>query len=106
MCIRDSTGTISFEDFSVLMAGRMPPQDSQEEISKVFHMFDEAGTGRIGFHDLRRICDELDRDLSNEEIYEVIDAADRDGDGQLSFSDFYRVMRRRGKSWLDCSDSD
>eukprot|EP00656_Telonema_subtile_P053808 TRINITY_DN7866_c0_g1_i1.p1 TRINITY_DN7866_c0_g1~~TRINITY_DN7866_c0_g1_i1.p1 ORF type:complete len:189 (-),score=36.88 TRINITY_DN7866_c0_g1_i1:43-609(-) len=102
----DTSGTVSFDDFCGLMAGRMPALDSQEEISKVFQMFDEDGKGRITFHDLRRVCDELGRDLSNDEISDIIDAVDRDGDGQLNFSEFFRVLRRRGKNWLDCSDSD
>ena len=76
------------------------------KVRKLFAMFDEDGSGRINMRNLRRISDELGRDMSDEELRDILDAADRDGDGELTFQDFFRVMRRRGKAWIDCSDSD
>ena len=69
-------------------------------------MFDEEGSGKISLSNLRRISDELGRDMSEEELQDIVHAADRDGDGELCFEEFYRVLRRRGKAWIDCSDSD
>jgi centrin-1 len=102
----DEQGTLSLDDFVVILSSKIPPRDSQAEIAKVFAMFDEEGSGDVTLANLRRISDELGRDMSEEELQDIIHAADRDGDGVLSFEEFFRVLRRRGKAWLGCSDSD
>lgn len=38
-------------------------RDSEEEILKVFELFDEEGTGFITFKSLKRVCEELNEPL-------------------------------------------
>ena len=59
---RDEQGSISFDDFTEIMTGRMGDRDSREEIAKVFALFDHEGGGKISFRDLKarfgfaRVC--------------------------------------------------
>jgi hypothetical protein len=43
-------------------------RDSEEEILKVFELFDEEGTGFITFKSLKRVCEELNESLYGEFI--------------------------------------
>jgi centrin-1 len=56
-------------------------RDSSEEILKVFELFDDEGTGKIGFKQLKRVVTELGESLSDDEMREMIEEADRDHDG-------------------------
>ena len=56
-------------------------RDSKEEILKVFELFDDEGTGKIGFKQLKRVVTELGESLSDDEMREMIEEADRDHDG-------------------------
>lgn len=44
---------------------------------KVFELFDDEGTGKIGFKQLKRVVTELGESLSDEEMREMIEEADR-----------------------------
>ena len=103
---RDASSSVGFDDFCELMASRMSEKGSREEVMKVFKLFDDDGTGKVTFRDLKRVAQELGEGLTDEELQEMIDEADRDGDGMLSFDEFYRVMRRRGSDPLSDFDSD
>ncbi len=48
---------------------------------KVFELFDDEGTGKIGFKQLKRVVTELGESLSDDEMREMIEEADRDHDG-------------------------
>ena len=87
--------TVTLDEFTQLMAGRMPARDSKEEVMKVFRLFDEEGSGYITFRALKKVCQELGEGLSEEEMQEMIDEADRDQDGKISFEEFFRVMKKR-----------
>ena len=42
---RDGSGTISFETFQAVMAGKMHARDPKEEAVKAFRLFDDDETG-------------------------------------------------------------
>ncbi|XP_053990768.1 uncharacterized protein LOC128882933 [Hylaeus volcanicus] len=102
---KDISETISFEEFCSMMVGRMPDKSSKQEIHKLFRLFDEDGTGKIYFRNLKKIAHEVGENLTDDEIQEMIDEADRDGDGAVSFEEFFRVMRYRDHP-LDDSDEE
>ncbi len=93
---------VIFLVYGVLQGDR----NSKEEILKVFRLFDDDNSGFITFRKLRKICQELQENLTDEEINEMINEADVDDDGQISFNEFYRVMKKRGDNPLDDWDSD
>merc|ERR1711971_285379 len=102
---KDPSQPIDFNDFCLMMRGRMPDKNSKVEIDKVFALFDEDETGSISFRNLKRIAQELGESLTDEELQEMIEEADRDGNGMISPDEFYRVMRKRGDNPLDDFDS-
>lgn len=63
-------------------------RDSSEEILKVFELFDDEGTGKIGFKQLKRVVTELGESLSDDEMREMIEEADRDHDGFVTAGKF------------------
>ena len=103
---KDPNSTIAFEDFCELLASRMSEKGTREEVMKVFKLFDDDGSGKVTFRDLKRVSQELGETLTDEDLQEMIDEADRDGDGMLCFDEFYRVMRKRGSDPLSDYDSD
>lgn len=102
---KELTDTITFDEFSSMMVGRMPDKTSREETQKLFRIFDEDGTGKITFRNLKKIAAEVGENLTDDEIQEMIDEADRDGDGAVDFDEFYKIMRYRNNP-LDDSDDD
>uniref|UniRef100_A0A1A7WXW6 Centrin 4 n=2 Tax=Iconisemion striatum TaxID=60296 RepID=A0A1A7WXW6_9TELE len=92
--VKDGSGTVSFDDFVSMMTQKMTEKDSTEEIMKAFRLFDEDGTGKISFKNLKRVAKELGENLTDEELQEMIDEADQDGDGEVSEQEFMRIMKK------------
>jgi len=72
----------------------MAEKDSKEEVLKAFRLFDDDGTGKISFKNLKRVAKELGETLTDEELQEMIDESDRDGDGEISQEEFLRIMKK------------
>ena len=69
-------------------------KDSKEEVLKAFALFDDDGTGKISYKNLKRVAKELGENLTDEELQEMIDEADRDGDGEINQDEFLRIMKK------------
>ena len=89
---KNRTGAIDFEEFLDMMTARMSDKDTREDISKVFRLFDDDGTGLITIKNLRRVARELGETMTEEELQEMIDRADANGDGGVSPEDFFNIM--------------
>ncbi|KAF9120016.1 Centrin-1 [Mortierella sp. 14UC] len=87
--------SFTLEDFVTLMS---PSEDehAQDEISRVFQLFDTEGKGCIRLEDLRRVATELAIPIKEQELQEMIEEADRDGDGGVTEQEFARVMKKAG----------
>ncbi|XP_041847220.1 caltractin [Melanotaenia boesemani] len=92
--VKEGSGTIDFNDFLSIMTVKMNEKDSKEEILKAFRLFDDDGTGKISFKNLKRVAKELGENLTDEELQEMIDEADQDGDGEVSEQEFLRIMKK------------
>ncbi|NXV75292.1 CETN1 protein, partial [Atlantisia rogersi] len=92
--IDKGTGNISFNDFLVVMTQKMAEKDSNEEILKAFRLFDDDGTGKISFKNLKRVSKGLGEDLTDEELQEMINEADRDGDREVNEQEFLQIMKK------------
>ncbi|KAK5864420.1 hypothetical protein PBY51_015664 [Eleginops maclovinus] len=91
---KEGSGTIDFNDFLSMMTVKMNEKDSKEEILKAFRLFDDDGTGKISFKNLKRVAKELGENLTDEELQEMIDEADQDGDGEIDEMDFLKIMKK------------
>eukprot|EP00923_Selenidium_pygospionis_P006803 GHVN01011685.1.p1 GENE.GHVN01011685.1~~GHVN01011685.1.p1 ORF type:complete len:102 (-),score=30.92 GHVN01011685.1:429-734(-) len=90
----DGQGVIRYEEFLNMMKIKMAERDPMEEIRKAFRLFDDDGSGRITFKNLKRVAKELGEDILDEELQEMIDEADRNGDGEIDEEEFARIMRK------------
>lgn len=91
---KEETGKIAQEEFMNVMATRLAEKDINEEIMKAFQLFDEDGTGKISFKNLKSVAKELSENLTDEELQEMINEADRDGDGEVNQEEFLRIMKK------------
>ena len=51
-----------------MMTAKMGERDSSEEIAKAFRLFDDDGTGKINFKNLKRVAKELGENMTDEEL--------------------------------------
>ncbi len=51
----DGSGTIDFQEFTVMMARRLRETDSEEEIRESYIVFDKEGKGYVAVEDLRYV---------------------------------------------------
>ncbi|CAH0482943.1 unnamed protein product [Peronospora belbahrii] len=91
---KDSNGTINYADFVTMMTLKMSEKDPHDEIRKAFYLFDTDKTGKISFHNLKRVAKELGENMTDEELQEMIDEADCDGDGEINEKEFLRIMQK------------
>ncbi len=89
---KDAKGEIDFDEFLDLMTSKLAGSDTEEDVQKIFNLFDDDETGFITLHNLKRVANELGERMDDAELLEMIERADLDQDGQISPKEFYRVM--------------
>ena len=67
------------------MLDKMRMLDTEDEIRKVFRVFDKDGNGFISAVELKYMLTNMGHKLSDEEVEELLAEADIDGDGQLNY---------------------
>ncbi|XP_038273477.1 caltractin-like isoform X2 [Dermochelys coriacea] len=90
---KEGSGKINFDSFLYAMTQKMSEPESREDILKAFKLFDDNGTGKISFQNLKRVAGEIRENLTDEELQEMIDEADVDGDGEVNEQEFLRIIR-------------
>ena len=103
---KDFAQTITFEEFVKIVTPMLPDKDSKEEILKIFKLFDEEGTGKIGLRSLKKIAKDIGENIAEDEFTDMFQEADKDKDGYIGFDDFYRVMKRGNADPFDDWDAD
>lgn len=88
----DNSGSINFEEFSVMMVDKMRNIDSEEDIIEAFKVFDMDNKGYITVHELRHIMTNLGEKLTDQEVTDMMREADGDGDGVINYEDFVKIM--------------
>jgi len=91
---RHQTGYIGYDEFREILTERIANQDPIEEISKAFKLFDDDGSGKITFRNLKRIARELGEKLTDEELQAMIDEFDKDQDGEINENEFINIMKQ------------
>ncbi|XP_078253167.1 centrin-3 isoform X1 [Rhinoraja longicauda] len=89
---RDSTGKITFEDFSEVVTDWILDRDPRDEMLKAFKLFDDDDSGKINLRNLRRVARELGENMTDEELRAMIDEFDKDGDGEINQEEFIAIM--------------
>ncbi len=59
---------IEFPEFLEMMAKKMTPTDSDEELREAFKVFDQDGNGFISSAELKNVMRQLGEKLTNDEI--------------------------------------
>ncbi|CAO3564267.1 unnamed protein product [Mortierella alpina] len=85
----------TWQDFLTIMTPN-ESQHGQDEVSRIFQLFDGQDKGVIRLEDLRRVATELGLSMTDSELREMIEEADKDGDGGVSEQEFARIMRKVG----------
>ncbi|UKK01874.1 calmodulin [Theileria orientalis] len=88
----NSSGTIDFPEFLLLMARKMKECDTEEELIQAFKVFDRDGNGFISAQELRHVMTNLGERLTDEEVDEMLREADIDGDGKINYEEFVKLM--------------
>ena len=91
----DGNGEIDFDEFLQLMTSRLAGSDTQEDIQKIFELFDDDKTGYISLQNLKRVANELGENMNDAELLEMIERADLDQDGQISPDEFFKIMTQK-----------
>merc|ERR1711939_326920 len=81
---KDGDGTIDWDEFVLLMGGKMSDKDMKEDMIKAFKLFDADNTGKVSFKNLEAVAKELQG---------MMDEAATDGTGEVSQEEFLRVMK-------------
>ena len=87
---KDFDSKINFEEFVHLAAPLLPTKNSEQEIRKIFKLFDEDNTGKLSFKNIKKTAIALDEHLTDKEINGMINEIDFDKDGYIGFEDFYK----------------
>eukprot|EP00455_Lapot_gusevi_P041215 TRINITY_DN4754_c0_g1_i1.p1 TRINITY_DN4754_c0_g1~~TRINITY_DN4754_c0_g1_i1.p1 ORF type:complete len:152 (-),score=70.63 TRINITY_DN4754_c0_g1_i1:97-552(-) len=88
----DGSGTISFEEFTVMMRGKMGEETSQDEFRQAFATFDKDGNGYITSSELQQVMESIGDPISEEQANQMIREADADGDNRINYEEFLRLM--------------
>ena len=93
---KNGDATIDFDEFIDMMTAKMSDKDTREDLQKVFELFiGDEETDKIEIKHLKRVCKELNENMSDEELNEMIIRADTDRDGKVSFEEFYAIMTKK-----------
>ncbi len=68
-----------------IVLDRMRMLDTEDEIRKVFRVFDKDGNGLISATELKYMLTTMGHQLGDQEAEELLADADIDGDGQLNY---------------------
>jgi centrin-3 len=70
-------------------------KETRQDVEKVFRLFDEKKTGKIGLRNLREVALEIGEQMTDEELLKMIERADSDGDGLVTSDDLYNILVKK-----------
>lgn len=92
---RNSNGLVEFSEFVALVEPDLIPAKcpyTEDQLKKIFHMFDRDGSGYITAAELAHSMAKLGHALTAEELTGMIKEADTDGDGCINFQEFVQAI--------------
>jgi Ca2+-binding EF-hand superfamily protein len=70
-------------------------EGSEEDIKKVFQLYDVDNTGYISLENLKHIAKQLGETTSEKDLQEMIARVDTTGKNHVTFPDFYAIMTKK-----------
>jgi centrin-1 len=93
---KDGSGNIDKEEFTALMAEQIESRNQEEELRKVFRIYDDDDNGLISADNLTRCANDLMETVTEDEVNMMIEMADRNKKGGVDLEDFIDLMKRLG----------
>lgn len=93
---KDGSGAIDKEEFMSLMAEQIESRNQEEELHKVFRIYDDDDNGLISADNLLRCAADLNEEVTEKEVEDMIKMGDRNGKGGVDHGDFLALMREVG----------
>ena len=76
---KNGNANIDFDEFIDMMTAKMSDKDTREDLEKVFELFlGDDNADKIDIKHLKRVCKELNENMSDDELNEMIVRADLD----------------------------
>ncbi|MBA0805999.1 hypothetical protein Gohar_005476 [Gossypium harknessii] len=91
----NNNGLVEFSEFATMVAPELLSEKSpysEEQLRRLFKMFDTDGNGFIKAAELAHSMAKLGNALTVEELSEMIKEADTDGDGRMSLEKFSHAI--------------
>mmetsp|Transcript_103367 Transcript_103367/g.205466 ORF Transcript_103367/g.205466 Transcript_103367/m.205466 type:complete len:175 (+) Transcript_103367:46-570(+) len=90
--VEEGAGEIEFDEFLLLMKGKMLEATPQDTMTRAFGLIDKKKTGKLTFDTLKDAMRDLGDKTPDEEIHEIIDLL---GDnGAIPLEEFLRIMKK------------
>ena len=93
---KDGSGTIDREEFTALMAEQIDGRNQEEELNKVFRIYDDDDNGLISSDNLHRCAEDLEENVTNQEIETMINMGDFDNQNGVDQKGFIQLMKELG----------
>ena len=93
---KDGSGAIDREEFTALMAEQIELRNQEEELRKVFRMYDDDDNGLITSENLQRCANDLLETVTTDELLMMVEMADKDKKGGVDVEDFIDLMKQLG----------
>ena len=97
----DSSKTLQYDEFLIMMTSRMNDTNTKQEYQKVFNLFlagDTESDNKITVKHLKKIAENLNQALSDEDLLEIIKRADLNKDNAVDFEEYYSIMTKQDAS--------
>lgn len=93
---KDGSGAIDKDEFMALMAEQIESRNQEEELRKVFRIYDDDDTGLVSAKNLTRCAHDLGEEVSPDEIKTMLEMGDKNKKGGLNLEDFIQIMKEVG----------
>lgn len=92
---KDGSGAIDKDEFMALMAEQIESRNQEDEMRKVFRVYDDDDNGLISHKNLQRCAEDLGEDVTNEEIKNMIQMGETKKD-YVDIESFIKIMKEVG----------
>lgn len=88
----DKSGHLCFKEFCVLMAPKLRPDHTSNELEDAFNVIDRDGSGCVTEDELLVMLWGVGQRVNEEELSDAIKKVDHNGDGKVNFKEFLTLF--------------